>query len=358
MKDNYLIFKFLSASLNGTVEHLLQSLPLTEKQWTIILQQSIDHRVCGLVCSVIEEFPPNLAPPTEILLQFYGNKMQQLNEYNNKVCTAQMFASALAERGVIMFILKGMAFGTYYDEPAMRDFGDCDCYLGEKQSVGDGVCVQLGGKVEHGTYKHSHLNLKNLLIENHRFFTDFNGTKQGRLIESILARELKDYENTIIGDTKMICPNSRFNALFLLKHHLTDFLEDGIILRMIYDWAILLKKNNIDWLSLYEEMDECRLRNFADVLTSISVKYLGLKLSNSAITQSSDVSVVDDVITDTMSNSLRMEVGESIAHKVLRVVYRIKRMWHYRKLSYESYPLMLINNFLFCYSVRKKIVFN
>ncbi len=357
MKDISIIFKFLSASISGSIDDLVQCLPLSDIQWNVILQQSTDHRVCGLVCSVIEKLPPCLAPPTDILLQFYGNKIQQIDDYNKKLQTARLFTFALHERGVEMVVLKGVAFGTYYDDPTLRDFGDCDCYLGEKQIIGDQVCAQLGGGVEHGTYKHSHLNLNNLLIENHRFFTDFNGTKQGKKIEEILEKELNVGANSYIGDTKMICPNPRFNALFLLKHHLTDFLEEGMVLRMIFDWTCLLKKeqNNIDWQSLYEEMTECGLRNFADVLTSISVKYIGLELTNTSITLSPFDSLVNDVITDTLFNTVRMKQGESMLYKMKRILFRFKRMWHFRKLSYETYPMMFINSFLFCYSIRRNI---
>jgi hypothetical protein len=357
VKDTNILLVFLAASVNGSLDHLNSILPLSDEQWEFVFEQSILHRVCGLVCTVIEKLPPEHVPPKELLLQFIGSKLQQLNEYDCKFRVTKKYAETLSERGVKMVILKGIAFGSYYEEPSLRDFGDCDCYLGEQQSIGDEVCVQMGGIVEHGTYKHSHLFIDNLLIENHRYFTDFNGTKKGRLIESILEKELYHDDNTYIGDTPIICPNPRFNALFLLKHHLTDFLEEGIILRMIYDWTILLyrEQNNIEWDSLYEEMDSIGLRNFADVLTSISVRYLGLKLTNKAITLSSNNNLVNDVITDTLTNTNRMEYGESVFHKIIRISSRFKRMWHYRTLAYETYPVMVLNSFIFCYSVRKVI---
>lgn len=203
MKEVPIIFDFLSASINKSIDNLLSKLPLSGKQWDLLLQQSIEQRVDGLVCDVIEKLPPVFAPPTEILLQFYGNKIQQFDDYEKKYRIAQSFALALSERGVKMVILKGIAFGTYYDEPALRDFGDCDCYLGEKYSVGDEVCLQLGGAVEHGTYKHSHLKIDNLLIENHKFFTDLDGTKKGKKIESLLEKTLESGDNTYIRGTNL-----------------------------------------------------------------------------------------------------------------------------------------------------------
>lgn len=302
MKEVPLIFDFLSASINKSIDVLISKFPLSGKEWNHLLQQSIEHRVDGVVCDVIEKLPPQYAPPTDVLLQFYGNKIQIINDYEKKFRIARSFAHALSERGVKMVVLKGIAFGEYYDEPALRDLGDCDCYLGEKYCVGDEICLQLGGTVEHGTYKHSHLIIDNLLIENHRFFTDFNGTKKGILIESLLEKCLASNENIYIGDTKLICPNPQFNALFLLKHHLTDFLDEGIILRMIYDWAALLNKEQdvIDWDSLYRDIDSCGFRNFADVLTSIAVHFLGLKLTNDSITISYDDSLERDLIKDTL----------------------------------------------------------
>lgn len=111
----------------------------------------------------------------DLKYEWFGSVFQAEDDYVNKFKQASRFASALAEKGVKCRVLKGMSFAQYYSVPEHRECGDCDVYLGPGWDVGNEMAVSIGGRYEFGTYKHSHLFLDELMIENHRYLTDFNG---------------------------------------------------------------------------------------------------------------------------------------------------------------------------------------
>lgn len=84
----------------------------------------------------------------------------------------------------------------------------------------------------------------------------------------------------------MVRPCAYFNALLLIRHAQGNFIQEGMNLRMIYDWAVLLRaeQDNLDWIQLYADFETCGLRIFVDVMTSICVDYLGTELTCKDIT--------------------------------------------------------------------------
>lgn len=306
----------------------------------------------------------------DLKYEWFGNVFDVEDEYRSRFSLASRFASALAEKGVKCRVLKGMAFAQYYSVPEHRECGDCDVYLGEGWAVGNEVAVSIGGRYEFGTYKHSHLFLGDLMIENHRYLTDFNGTKQGKKIELLLERAIEGSagigsgtgskgvpsDGGFIGDSALVRPNDYFNALFLIRHAHGNFMYGGLTLRMIYDWAALLKccGRQLDWKRLYSDLDECRLRGFARLLTSLCVEYLetevypGMELCE-------DEALVEEVMEDTIAGGIHTKGVETFWKKCIRIVRRFARIWHYRHLATESVPRMIWNNFAFSSYMKRKI---
>lgn len=275
--------------------------------------------------------------------EWFGSVLQAEEDYSGKFAQASRFAAALAEKGgVKCFVLKGMAFAQYYPVPEHRECGDCDVYLGEGWAVGNDVAVSIGGRYDSGTRKHSHLFLGDLMIENHRYITNSGWTRRRDAVESLLRRRLEEGQVSHIrfadsrsaGDSGLLCPCDHFNALFLLIHAVGNFTSSGMSLRMIYDWAALLKgcQDSLDWKQLYVDMDVCGVRTFADVMTSICVEYLGLVITNPSVTVSGNRELVDEVLRDVMEKGIFASSGESFSQKVVKMFRRYGRYHHYRIL--------------------------
>lgn len=370
-KHEELLLALLAATVNHDTNRCCALLPVDTGCWERVLALAEKHGVTGLVFSCMELLPLSCHPEKTVLLKLFGNAEYQKRHYRKKYSTAARFAAKLKERNVEMKVLKGISFSTYYNQPELRVFGDCDCYLthlleiphAKRQAgssgfnIGNEVIKQMGGKAEFGTYKHSHLFLDNLMIENHHYITDFNGTKLGKTIELLLEKAINCDPGDKIGNTEMVRPCAHFNALHLIRHAQGNFILSGMILRMIYDWAVFLRseQDNLNWNQLYEDYEICHLRRFVDVMTSICVEYLGLKLTCDNITLCKDRKLVDKVLKDTLEDSIHMIQDESIGHKSLRILLRFYRMVYYRGLAIESIPTMIWNTFAFSSYMKRQI---
>lgn len=367
--DNILL-TMLRATISNDLLEVKKLLPMDASAWSELIGKASKHGVLGLVFSVVEQLPKPLRPSLEQLLQLYGAAERRKENYWHQYRTASLFASALKAKGVEMKVLKGLSFSTYYDHPEFRECGDCDCYLSwiEKDSegskaganafeVGNETILEMGGTGEFGSYKHSHLFLDGLMFENHHYITDFNGTRRGKALELLLEKAIVSSSGTRIGETELVCPCAYFNALHLIRHAQGNFISEGLILRMIYDWAMLLRveQEHLDWSQLYADLEVCGLRQFAEVMTTICVKYLGLRLTVKEVRLCKDKKMVDAVLNDTLGDSIRMSQGESFGHKVLRIMARYGRFCRYRKLAIESVPVMIWNSLAFSSFMKRKI---
>lgn len=367
-KVEFAIVSFLRASIEESVSCCKFHRPLSKEEWKRLIRMISAHGVTALVFSQIERLPKELLPPINLLMDVLGQVECKKMRYTAQVCTAQKFAKALKDIGIDMMVLKGVAFSTYYDVPSHREFGDCDCYLVFSENlnypkglsafeVGNEVARQLGAKVDYEHYKHSHILFDGLMIENHEFLTDFDGTYQGKKTERLLRKAIVEDKGSLIEDTSMLCPNSHFNALFLIRHAYGDFMDGGIMLRVFYDWAMLLRREqeNLNWNKLNADLEKCRLRRFADVMTAICVKFFGLTLTADGITMCSDKKLVEEVMMDTLRGDCHFKLNETFGEKCLRIIKRFKRVWHYRRLAAESVSMIIWNNFAYSSYFHRKI---
>ena len=116
-----------------------------------------------------------------------------------------------------------------------------------------------------------------------------------------------------------------------------------------------VEQENLDWSQLYADMEMCGLRQFAEVMTTICVEYLGLRLTAKEVTLCKDKKMVEGILKDTLGDSIRMTQGESLGHKVIRIMARYGRFWRYRKLAIESVPVMIWNSLAFSSFMKRKI---
>lgn len=194
-----------------------------------------------------------------------------------------------SKAGIRMMIMKGMAMGTYYPVPFHRAPGDIDCYLFDDYAKGNELAKEFPADVDEGWYKHSQIHYRDQLIENHLFFVHTREGKSSKELNQVMVDTLKKVEFERIQGTDALLPPPLFNALFLTYHAMTHFLEEGMRMKQLLDWAVFLKKaaDKIDWPEFYRVCDKYHLHRFVDVATDIAVSLLGVRLDNPSITTKS-----------------------------------------------------------------------
>ena len=163
---------------------------------------------------------------------------------------------------------------------------------------------------------------------------------------------------SFVPDTKLIVPSADFNALFLTMHGLNHFMSEGIKLRHILDWAMLLKaeQNNINWAEFYEWSDRMHMTRFANALTAISVKHFGLEITNPQIATESPYA--DLILEDTLFRSEGLYNKECSAwrKRILLVKNRLSFAWKYHKIAQKSVFVELMRSvFAFLFEKNPKL---
>lgn len=317
----------------------------TPKDWEFFYALSKRNGVVAIVFDAIRDIPKEIAPPKSITLKWISNALSIEEQMKKKEAVAVEFAKKLSERGIQTVVLKGLAYASYYPNPYHRESGDLDCYLLGQKELGDKVTIEIGGKMEEAGYKHSHLFYKGLTIENHRYITSFDNTKRGVNTEQLL-QHLVSKEHRPIGDTKLLNPSADFNALFLIKHAQRHFIKEGIYARHLLDWAFFLKavSRNVNWEKIVPMMNECRILEFAKVMTRLCVEHLGMKIDIEEFTAPMKISNV--VLVDILGEQPNL-FHENFAQKILRIIRRFYRMYKFRSLADESYYKLVWNSLAF-----------
>lgn len=316
-------------------------------KWLELFRTAAQQGILAIIYEAVSQLPKEQQPPREIKLQWALSAEKIKGRYGKQRLFAEKLADAFAKEGINTYVLKGLAISGYYPTPEHRECGDMDCFLASVKDNGEFVCryedgnviaEKAGAKVERDFYKHSHINFKGLMVENHAFCTAVRGSKDRKALERHLQHLLATKPSTPIDGTHLLRPCADFNALFLTAHSFGHFLTEGIKLRHILDWALLLKaeQENIDWAEFYAWCDRMHYTKFVDALTAISVKYLGLEISNPLIHTHSDLrdKVLEDVLYS--KNSIH-NTGASKGKKRMMIIRnKLLGSWKYRELYEKS----------------------
>ena len=330
------------SQINGTIFNTL-----LDEEWTALFNISRQQGILAIVYEAVSQLPKEQQPPREIKLQWALSAEKVKSRYGKQRLLAEKLADAFAEGGISTYVLKGLAISGYYPTPEHRECGDLDCFLASHKDNCEFVCryedgnmiaERVGAKVERDFYKHSHINFKGLMVENHAFCTAVRGSKDRKALERHLQHLLATKPSTPIEGTLLLRPCADFNALFLTAHSFGHFLTEGIKLRHILDWALLLKaeQESINWAEFYAWCDRMHYTKFVDALTTISVEYLGLEISNPLIHTHSDLrdKVLEDVLYS--KNSIHNTGASKSKKRMMIIRNKLLGSWKYRELYEKS----------------------
>ena len=328
-------------------EHTTNSYNLTSAEWDSLYKLATTQGILAIVYEAVSQLPKEQQPPRHLKLQWALGTEKIKSRYNKQKLLANKLSDAFVENDINTYVLKGLAISGYYPTSEHRECGDLDCFLASYKDNGELECryedgnviaESVGATVERDFYKHSHINFKGLMVENHAFCTAVRGSKDRKALERHLQHLLATKPSTPIEGTHLLRPCADFNALFLTAHSFGHFLTEGIKLRHILDWALLLKaeQENIDWAEFYAWCDRMHYTKFVDALTAISVKYLGLEISNPLIHTHSDLrdKVLEDVLYS--KNSIHNTGASKWKKRMMIIRNKLLGSWKYRELYEKS----------------------
>ncbi len=243
--------------------------------WPALVKEAEQQTVFPLVFSAVESrLPEELVPKCQSKYFMYAGTSIRNAHQHGKV------HKLLAGNGIPYVIIKGMASASYYPDPFLRSMGDVDFLIDKSNIPAVTALLKNAGYSTNEKSDHpAHLAFRkgSETIEMH---WEPNGLPEGEKGE-LCRKYLEDIIPTGIGyDTQnehFIIPDTFHHGLVLLLHTATHIINTGVGLRHLCDWALFAgKTEDAEFRALFEEkLKAVGLWRFAQLLTRVSVRYLG-----------------------------------------------------------------------------------
>lgn len=247
--------------------------------WKTMYQMAQHQSLIGVFVDGITCLPNDKRPSIDYFLNWVAMtaKIERSNLMLNNVLNE--FVSHCNDHGFSSLLLKGQGIAQSYPNPLRRQSGDIDLYFGKAQFENvNQLIFKLGGKETHQeNIKHSSWNYKGVEIENHRIITSFENKHHQKHFLALLSETLEKPLECEIGDSKVCKPNLRFDCVYILKHCVDHFLDQGLGFRQPIDWLQLVTTNinDIDSEQFRFDIERTGLYDAAVAFSWIGVTYLG-----------------------------------------------------------------------------------
>lgn len=193
--------------------------------------------------------------------------------------------TALTQADIHPVLLKGPALAQYYPKPHLRQWGDIDLYVGQKQYHAACKVLQTAfpdadhPPVDDEDRKHYNFILPNTVLELHRVSMTFAHPRDRHYYEQLEESYLtKDGPSFDLEGLHITTPEDTFNLFFVFLHAWHHFIETGMNMKQLCDIAILLqaRKDYIDQTRLHEMLNKLHLLEVWQLMMYIMVNYLGV----------------------------------------------------------------------------------
>ena len=184
----------------------------------------------------------------------------------------------LTEGNIPYVIIKGTASARYYPIPKLRMMGDVDFVVRKEDLARTGELLEKQAFIWMEDKEHTahHVYYRDSSIwEVHWGMsgipTGENGIKTRELFSEII-------DTAVYDESGYMIPDEFHHGLVLLIHTAEHLVNTGIGLRHLCDWAVFVEGySDENFKDIFEEkLKACGLWRFAQLLTQLSVCYLGV----------------------------------------------------------------------------------
>lgn len=255
---------------------------LKAKDWNIVLSLATEQGVLPVIASLLTDLTFEDKASRMMMIEWYG--IAQSNQQNYKLRKSIMceMASMFAKEDMDILFMKGVSLAQLYPNPEWRVFSDIDYYLFGKSEQGIAILKHHG--IENSAYYHHHTqaSLNGVLLENHYDFVERVNHQCDILLDDALKalaeKEGRSVKAAFLGKeiTNAYVMTPTMNSIFLMRHMSAHFVGESIPLRMLYDWALFLKKyaEEVDWSYVLPLYEQSGMMKFAGIIMMILKSHL------------------------------------------------------------------------------------
>ena len=234
---------------------------------------------------------------------FFGNVIKNTNNFMEH----DELNKLMTNNDIPYCTLKGLASAYYYPDPSLREMGDVDYLVQETDfEKAKQAALNAGFAIDHGDEPDSiHIAFKRgpmSIWEQHRTINGIPNGEVGEDIQLEIDRTIKTSEQITLDGVICRIPDAFHHGLIMLLHVASHMTSEGIGLRHLCDWAVFANRlGNDGFDELFEEkLTRFGLWKFAQILTLVSEKYLGIAhmewAQNPEVTDEHLEAVMEDIM--------------------------------------------------------------
>lgn len=234
---------------------------------------------------------------------FFGNVIKNTNNFMEH----DELNKLMTKNDIPYCTLKGLASAYYYPDPSIREMGDVDYLVQEADfETAKQAALNAGFAIDHGDEPDGiHIAFKRepmSIWEQHRTINGIPNGEVGENIQLEIDRTIKTSEQITLDGVICRIPDAFHHGLIMLLHVASHMTSEGIGLRHLCDWAVFANRlGNDGFDELFEEkLTRFGLWKFAQILTLVSEKYLGIAhmewAQNPEVTDEHLEAVMEDIM--------------------------------------------------------------
>ena len=242
------IFLFLRYSLGDKVD---MSIIVANIDWQQLYSFATKQTIIGICFDGIkrlsEEYPEELKknPIERDLLMTWMGVSQQIRRQNMKVnAVASKLYSMLREDGLRCCILKGQGNALMYPNAYFRNPGDIDVWVNaSREQITEYAKkhFKLGDDIR---YQHIETSVDGVPVELHFFPCTMNNPIYNARLQKWFKRNADLQCSNVVslpdGIGEIAIPTTAFNAVYQLTHLYHHFFDEGIGMRQIIDYFLVV----------------------------------------------------------------------------------------------------------------------
>lgn len=286
-----IFFALLRSGLYGT--------PLPESKlpesidWTAVIRLAKKHVVYGIIIDSIPLLPERLRPSGDVAAEINRFALGLIRTNMILDLTVARLSTFLGQHGIHGVLLKGPGVARYYRMPQMRQSSDIDFYVGTEQYA-EAVRLCRANLAEdsdqssdeqtpvppHTDEQHFGFYMSGVYIELHRLASKMFSPGLNRRFQLWAVEQLEHSparRTARLGNADVTLPPVDFDAIFIFYHAWRHYIEGGIGLRQLCDWAMIFhtRAADIDVSNLKETIRRLGLTKPWKLFACIAVTHLG-----------------------------------------------------------------------------------
>lgn len=309
--------------------------------WKAVVEFFSRQSLDGLLPDAVAMLSASQQPPVTIKMPLIARQLQveRMNHAMNTELLA--FTSELNRRGIPYLLLKGQGVATFYPKPKHRVCGDIDLYVPKAylREVSRGFAA-FGAVREMESRHHINYRVNGVEWELHHSIYYFQKEVRNRIFMRYVdeVMEAPAHYAVIEGEQVRVMPPT-MNVLLLLAHIVDHFYCEGVGLRQLCDYALMLhhKREEIEHEELLQRLDTLLLTRAYRVFGYICIHYLGMPSDALMLKPSvKDMRLAHCVMADCLSGGnfghAESNHRRTLWQKVAFYTRFLCRLWRYRQL--------------------------